>query len=308
MDRDCRSQPQSVSRARGGLCRLGSCDKAGFAGEDGNSQASRAGRPLGNPMPRYSANISIMFQEFPFLERFKAARAAGFAAVECWFPYDHPKDQLKALLGGLGLTLVGINTAPGDVAKGEWGVTALPGREADFERQFAEALDYAVALGARGIHVMAAMTGGMDQMACEAAYMGNLERAAKRAEGSGVTLLIEPLNSRDRPGYLLSRSDQAIDIIARIGAPNLKLMFDVYHVQVMEGDILRRLRRHLTQIGHIQIAAVPTRHEPDEGELNYRAILAEIDALGWQGWVGCEYKPRAGTVDGLGWREAIARV
>lgn len=259
-------------------------------------------------MPRYSANISIMFQELSFLERFGAASATGFDGVECWFPYDHPKDQLRVLLGGLGLTLVGINTAPGDVANGEWGVTALPGREADFDRQFAEALDYAVALGARGIHVMAAMTGGMDQKPCEAAYMGNLERAAKRAEGSGVNLLIEPLNGRDRPGYFLSRSDQAVDIITRIGAPNLKLMFDVYHVQVMEGDILRRLRSHLPHIGHIQIAAVPTRHEPDEGELNYRAILAEIDALGWQGFVGCEYKPRAGTVEGLRWREAVAPV
>ncbi|MCX7325086.1 MAG: TIM barrel protein [Hyphomicrobiales bacterium] len=259
-------------------------------------------------MPRYSANISIMFQELPFLERFHAARTSGFDGVECWFPYDHPKRQLSDLLDGLGLTLVGINTAPGDAAKGEWGITALPGREADFDRQFAEALDYAMALGVRGIHVMAAMTGRMDQKACEAAFMGNLERAARRAEGSEVNLLIEPLNSRDRPGYFLSRSDQAISIITQIGAENLKLMFDVYHVQVMEGDILCRLRSHLPHIGHIQIAAVPTRHEPDEGELNYRAILAEIDALGWQGWVGCEYKPRAGTVDGLGWREAMARV
>lgn len=256
-------------------------------------------------MPRYSANISIMFQELPFLERFGAAKAAGFDGVECWFPYDHPQQQLRELLDGLGLTLVGINTAPGDVAKGEWGITALPGRDADFDRQFAEAHDYAVALSASGIHVMAAMTGGMDLAACERAYMTNLERAARRAEGSGVNLLIEPLNSRDRPGYFLSRSDQAVDIIARIGAPNLKLMFDVYHVQVMEGDIIRRLRHHLPHIGHIQIAAVPTRHEPDEGELNFRAILAEIDALGWQGWVGCEYKPRAGTVEGLGWREAL---
>lgn len=259
-------------------------------------------------MPRYSANISILFPEMPFLARFGAAKAAGFDAVECWFPFEHPKAELKALLDGHGLSLVGLNTAPGDVSKGEWGVTALPGREADFDRQLAEALDYAVALGARGIHVMAAMTAGMDLGACEHAYMDNLERGARRADGSGVNLLIEPLNARDRPGYFLSHSDRAIDIMARIGAPNLKLMFDVYHVQVMEGDIIRRMRSHMPHIGHIQIAAVPTRHEPDEGELNYRAILAEIDALGWQGWVGCEYRPRAGTVEGLGWREALATV
>jgi 2-dehydrotetronate isomerase len=256
-------------------------------------------------MPRYSANISIMFQELPFLARFGAARASGFDAVECWFPYDHPKLQIKGLLDEHGLAMVGINTAPGDTARGEWGVTALPGREAEFDRQFTEALDYATALGASGIHVMAAMTGGMDLGACEAAYMSNLERAAKLAEGTGVNLLIEPLNAKDRPGYFLSRSDQAIDIITRIGAPNLKLMFDVYHIQIMEGDIIRRLRSHLPHVGHIQIAAVPTRHEPDEGELNYRAILAEIDAIGWKGWVGCEYKPRAGTVEGLGWRAVL---
>jgi 2-dehydrotetronate isomerase len=257
-------------------------------------------------MPRYSANISILFPELPFLERFAAARKAGFEAVELWFPYEHPKAALKAILDGEGLKLVGINTAPGDVGKGQWGVTALPGHEAEFNRQFAEALDYAVALGASGIHVMAAMTGGMDHAACERAYIANLERALKRAEGSGVTLLIEPLNAKDRPGYFLSRSDDAVRFIERIGHAGLKLMFDVYHVQVMEGDIIRRLRGHLPHIGHIQIAAVPTRHEPDEGELNYRAILAEIDALGWPGFVGCEYKPRAGTQEGLGWRTVLA--
>ncbi len=145
----------------------------------------------------------------------------------------------------------------------------------------------------------------MDLAACAAAYEANLEKALKRAEGSGVTLLIEPLNARDRPGYLLSRADQAAEIIARIGHPGLKLMFDVYHVQVMEGDILRRLARHLHITGHIQIAAVPSRAEPDEGELDYRAILAEIDRLGWDGFVGCEYKPRGRTEDGLGWRERL---
>lgn len=256
-------------------------------------------------MPRYSANISIMFPELPFLQRFAAARKAGFEAVELWFPYDHPKPELKAILDGEGLTLVGINTAPGDVSKGEWGVTALPGRQAEFDRQFAQALDYAVALGARGVHVMAAMTGGRERGACMRAYLGNLVKALKRAEGSGVMLLIEPLNAKDRPGYFLSRSDDAIGIIERLGHPGLKLMFDVYHVQVMEGDIIRRLRSHLPKTGHVQIAAVPSRHEPDEGELNYRAILAEIDALGWQGFVGCEYKPRAGTVEGLVWREKL---
>lgn len=257
-------------------------------------------------MPRYSANISILFTELPFLARFAAARAAGFEAVECWFPYEHAPEELRAILDGEGLTLVGINTAPGDVSKGEWGVTALPGREAEFDRQIAQALDYAAALGARGVHVMAAMCGGLDLAACGRAYLANLEKALRRAEGSGVTLLIEPLNARDRPGYFLSRSDQAAEIITRLGHPALRLMFDIYHVQVMEGDIIRRLRAHRPLTGHIQIAAVPSRAEPDEGELDYRAILSEIDALGWEGWVGCEYKPRASTLDGLGWREALA--
>jgi 2-dehydrotetronate isomerase len=257
-------------------------------------------------MPRYSANISMLFEEVPFTERFGAAKCAGFEAVECWFPYQYSISTLRALLDGEGLALIGINTAAGDSASGEWGLAALPGREAEFKESVRQALDYATALGGAAIHVMASIVPrGLDSEMVQRTYLRNLEWALRTSEGADVTLLIEPLNQRDRPNYLLSRSDHAARIIERLANPRLKMLFDIYHVQISEGDIITRLHRHLPHIGHIQIAAVPTRAEPDEGELNYSAILAEVDRAGWRGWVGCEYRPRGGTVEGLGWRCAL---
>jgi 2-dehydrotetronate isomerase len=256
-------------------------------------------------MPRYSANLSILFPELPFLDRFEAAAEAGFQAVECWFPYEHPVAALRELLDANALKLVGINTSPGG-GPGDWGLAAVPGREAEFDTAFVQALDYAAALGADAVHVLAGQVAEGGRAAAMDAYVANLERACRRAEGTGVTLLIEPLNGRDRPGYLVATSDLCGEVIGRVGAPNLRMMFDVYHVQISEGDLTARLRRHFPVIGHIQIAGVPDRAEPDTGEVNYAAILAEIDRLGWPGYVGCEYKPRGSTRDGLAWRERLA--
>jgi hydroxypyruvate isomerase len=255
------------------------------------------------PLSRFSANISMLFHELPFLERFAAARRAGFAAVECWFPYEHSTGTLRQVLADNGLTLVGINTAPG--AAGEWGITALPGREDEFSAQVKQAVEFAVELGASSVHVMAALTGGIPHQLAEAAYLENLARAVRIAEGSGVQLLIEPLNGRDRPGYFLRSSDQAAAIIARSGLTSLKLLFDCYHVQVEDGDLTMRLRRHWPIVGHIQIAGVPDRGEPDTGEIDYGTVLAETCRLGWSGWIGAEYRPRSATVDGLGWMRTL---
>jgi len=255
---------------------------------------------------RFSANISFMFTERPFLERFAAAAAAGFGAVECHFPYDHAVEDLRHALNDSGLVLNLINTAAGDASAGEWGRAALPGREREFRADLDAALYYARALGAGSIHVMSGVVAPEGRQRALETYVENLGLAAPLAERGGVTLLVEPLNVRDKPDYLLARSDDVIHTIQRVGAPNVRLLFDVYHVQVSEGDLMTRLARHLPLIGHVQIAAVPSRAEPDEGEVHYPAILAELERLGYSSWVGCEYKPRGRTEDGLGWLARLA--
>lgn len=253
------------------------------------------------PQLRFSANISFMFTERPFLERFGAAAAAGFEAVECHFPYDHTLDDLRHALRESGLELNGLNTAPGDVGAGEWGRAALPGREADFAADFEQALHYAHALGASTIHVMSGVVEAASRPQALDTFAGNLRRVAPVADRQGLTLLIEPLNTRDKTAYLFSRSDDVAAFIERLSAPNVRLLFDIYHVQVMEGDLTTRLRRHFPLIGHVQIAAVPSRAEPDRGEVHYPALLAELAGLGYAGWIGCEYRPAGRTEDGLGW-------
>jgi hydroxypyruvate isomerase len=255
-------------------------------------------------MLRYSANLSMLFQEIPFLKRFAAARSAGFEAVECWFPYKVPVGTLRAVLAAEGLTFVAINSPAGDLSAGEWGLAALPGREATFKTSFMEALRYATELRIGAVHVMAGVVRpGTSRIAALGTLRQNLAWALREAERAPVDLLIEPLNGRDRPGYLLRHSDEAARIIAEFGVSRLKMLFDIYHVQISEGDITDRLRRHLPSIGHIQIAAVPSRAEPDEGELDYASLLREIERLGWKGWIGCEYRPRSTTLDGLQWRQ-----
>ena len=250
-------------------------------------------------MARFTANISFLFADRPFLDRIAAVKAVGIDRVECHFPYEHPIELLKERLAQAQVTLTGINTAPGDQAAGEAGVAGIPGREAEFRRHLDQALEYATALGASTIHVMAGVIGEGDRRAALATYVANLRHAARTVAGSGVTLLLEPLNVRDRPGYLVSRSDEVARIIHEIAEPSVRMLFDVYHVQIMEGDLSRRLREYRDIIGHVQVAAVPTRAEPDEGEVSFSGILQALDDIRYAGLIGLEYRPRGSTEEGL---------
>jgi 2-dehydrotetronate isomerase len=254
-------------------------------------------------MPRFAANLAYLFTEMPFMERFGAAAAAGFQAVELQFPYDHAPSAVRAALEQHRLTVLGINTAPGRAD--EFGLAAVSGREADFAALFRQALDYAAAIGGCQIHCLAGKVPPEQRPAAESVFIRNLAVAADAACSRNITVLIEPINSRDRPDYFLSRAEQAADVVAKVGRPNVRLQFDFYHAQIMGGDLLRRFEKFLPLIGHVQIAAVPTRHEPDEGEVNYPAVFAALDRLGYRGWVGCEYRPRARTEEGLGWARAV---
>jgi hydroxypyruvate isomerase len=253
-------------------------------------------------MPRFAANLSMMYHEHAFLDRFAAAAADGFQAVEYLFPYEHPAAELRARLDANGLAQALFNAPPGDWAAGERGVAALPGREAEFRGTIGRALDYAGVIGNDRIHVMAGLIpADADRARCRATYLENLAFAARAAAAQGVTVLIEPINTRDMPGYFLNRQDDVQAVCKEVGAANLKVQFDCYHCQIVEGDVAMKLRRDFAGIGHIQIAGVPERHEPDLGELNYPYLFDVIDGLGYQGWIGCEYRPRAGTSAGLGW-------
>jgi 2-dehydrotetronate isomerase len=250
-------------------------------------------------MPRFAANLAYLFAEHPLIQRFGAAAAAGFNAIELLFPYDVAPSAVKAELARHNLTQLGVNTPFG--REGEAGLAALPGREREWEAAFVRALDYAVAIGGRTVHCMAGCVPPEQRPAAETVFIRNLTQAAKQAAKAGITLLIEPLNPRDRPGYFLNRVEQAADIINKVGSANLRIQFDFYHAQLFGGDLIRRFEAHLPLIGHVQIAGVPARREPDEGEVNYPEIFAALDSLGYAGFVGCEYRPRSRTEDGLGW-------
>jgi hydroxypyruvate isomerase len=254
-------------------------------------------------MLRFAANLAYLFTERPLLDRFGAAAAAGFKAVELQAPYDHSPAALRAEIDKHGLTQLGINTFVGSRPR-DSGLGAVPGREREWDAVFKQALDTTVAIGGSAIHCMAGVVPPEQRPAAERTFVANLTRAADLAKDHHVTLLIEPINTRDRPNYFLTRIEQAADIIAKVGRTNLKIQFDFYHVQIMSGDLVTRFEKHLPLIGHVQIAAVPSRAEPDEGEINYPGVFAALDRLGWSGWTACEYKPRARTEDGLGWGEA----
>jgi hydroxypyruvate isomerase len=251
-------------------------------------------------MPRFAANLAYMFTERPMLERFGAASAAGFKAVELQFPYDVAPSAIRAELARHGLVQLGINTQPRPHG-GESGLGAVPGREREFAEIFQKALDYVVAIGGSAIHTMAGTVAPELRPAAERVFVSNYARAADLAAQKDIMLLIEPLNGRDRPGYFVNHVEQAADLIGKIDRPNLRIQFDFYHLQIIGGDLLKRFEKFLPLIGHVQVAAVPSRAEPDEGEVNYPAIFAALDRLGYTGWVGCEYKPRARTEDGLAW-------
>jgi hydroxypyruvate isomerase len=259
-------------------------------------------------MPRFAANLAYLFTERAFMERFAAAAAAGFTAVELQVPYEHAPSLVKAELAKHNLTMLGINTPPGQTPGGEFGVAALPGREAEFAMLFQHALDYAVGIGARQIHVLAGKVPPHERPAAERTYVRNLMKAADLAAEKGITVLIEPLNPRDRPDTFLTRAEHAADVIARVERKNLRIQFDFYHAQIVAGDLITRFEKHLPLIGHVQVAAVPSRQEPDEGEVNYPEIFAAVDRLGYGGFVGCEYRPRGRTEDGLGWARPFGLV
>jgi 2-dehydrotetronate isomerase len=248
-------------------------------------------------MPRFAANLGYLFTERPPIERFAAAAAAGFAAVELQFPYELAPSAVTAELEKHGLTQLGVNTPP----CAEFGLAALPGRERDWDAAFARALDYVAAIGGPTIHCMTGCVPPEQRPAAETVFIRNLSRAAELAARKNITLLIEPINPRDRPGYFLSRVEHAADVIGKVGAPNVRIQFDFYHVQITGGDLIKRFEKHFPVVGHVQIASVPARGEPDDGEINYPAVFDAIDRLGYAGWIGCEYKPRTRTEDGLGW-------
>jgi hydroxypyruvate isomerase len=254
-------------------------------------------------MPRFCANLGFLFAEMPFLDRFDAAARAGFTAVEYAVPYDYPAAELRARLQQAGLKQVLINSPAGDRAAGDRGMACVPGRVAAFRDGVGQALDYAVALDCKLVHVMAGnppQDVAWDTAA--ALYAANLAWAAERASAAGVRLVIEPLNSRDAPGYLLRTQEQGAAIVAAIGRDRLGLQFDVYHCQTAQGDVSRRLEALMPVIDHMQLADVPGRHEPGTGEIGWEFIFRRIDELGYAGWIGCEYNPKGDTVEGLAWR------
>jgi 2-dehydrotetronate isomerase len=251
-------------------------------------------------MPRFAANLGYLFADRPLVERVAAAAACGFKAIELQFPYEVPASQMKAAIDANKLAMLGLNTPPGR-GQGEFGLAAVPGREKDWQAQFAAALSYATAIGAGAIHCLAGMVAPEQRPAAERVYIDNLGRAADLAGGKNITLLIEPINPRDRPGYFLNHVEHAADIIAKLARPNVRMQFDFYHAQIVGGDLIVRLDKFFPVIGHLQCSAVPSRHEPDEGEINYPEVFAAVDRLGYQGWIGAEYRPRTRTEDGLAW-------
>lgn len=255
--------------------------------------------PDQNSLPRLAANISLLFAERPFLDRLDAAAAAGFDAVEIQFPYDHPVEAIAERVAAAGVELVLFNLSPGDWPR-ERGLAALPERAEEFRRSVATALAYAQTLEVTRLHCLAGVAPSGDP-AARAAYRDALAFACDEAGPRGVDVLIEPINGRDIPGYFLDDFDRAAELIAGLGRPNLRLQFDVYHRQIMRGDVIRGLEHLMPVIGHVQIASVPDRHEPGTGELDDFAVLAALDRLGYSGVVGCEYLPAGRTEDGLGW-------
>ena len=271
-------------------------------------------------MPRFAANLSMLYPELDFLDRFEAAAKDGFAAVEYLFPYAYEARELAARLAANGLKQVLFNGPPGDWERGERGLACLPGREAEFRDGVLKAIDYAAALDCPRIHVMAGLVPeGVERETVQPTYLENLRWAAVEAARHGIDLLIEPINTRDIPRFFLNRQDHAHEIVAEVGALNVQVQMDLYHCQIVEGDVAMKIRKYLPtgRVGHFQIAGVPDRNEPDAGELNHAYLFDVIDEVsaqcGWQGWVGCEYRPRRGAVAngtsaGLGWLRSLPRL
>ncbi|MFY0989920.1 hydroxypyruvate isomerase [Halomonas sp. C05BenzN] len=256
-------------------------------------------------MPKFAANLSMLFTEVEFLDRFEAAARAGFKGVEYLFPYDYPAETLKAKLDEHGLTQVLHNLPAGDWAAGERGIACHPDRVDEFREGVERAIEYATALGCAQVNCLAGIQPeGVSDDEARRTLVENLRFAADRLAAAGIRLLAEPINTRDIPGFFLNRTEQALAIFDEVGSDNLGLQYDIYHMQIMEGDLAPTIEKHLDRIAHVQIADNPGRHEPGTGEIHYPFLFAHLDRLGYGGWVGAEYKPATTTEEGLGWLDA----
>lgn len=260
-------------------------------------------------MPNLAANLSMLFGEVDFLDRFEAASKAGFTAVEYLFPYDYSADEINQKLKANGLEQALFNAPPGDWDKGERGIACLPGRQEEFKAGIKKALEYVSVIGNERLHVMAGiLDDSADPQLAADTYIQNIKYAAQEADKQGVTILIEPINFIDIPGYFLNYQEEGVDFIEQIDEENVRLQFDFYHCQMMQGNVVTTFKALQPFIDHVQIAGVPDRHEPDVGEMNYAFILEQLDASGYKGFVGCEYKPKADTLSGLGWMSSLIKV
>lgn len=259
-------------------------------------------------MPRFAANLTMMFNEVPFLDRFQAASAAGFTAVEFLFPYEHSPKEVESMATAANTEVVLFNMPGGNWGAGERGIAGLPGREEEFREGVEKALGYAERLGTPRLHAMAGIApAGADISACRATLVANLKFAAEKLAAKNITLLLEAINTRDMPGFIVSTQKDSHSICEEVGAPNMKMQMDIYHMQVMEGDLANCLKRYASHCGHIQIAGCPERHEPDTGEVRYEYLFRGLDEMGYAGWLGCEYRPAGKTTDGLLWLSAATR-
>ncbi|QTF92068.1 hydroxypyruvate isomerase [Halomonas sp. BM-2019] len=257
-------------------------------------------------MPKFAANLSMLFTEVDFLDRFEAAAKAGFKGVEYLFPYDYPAETLKAKLDEHGLTQVLHNLPAGDWGAGERGIACHPDRVEEFREGVDRAIEYATALGCAQVNCLSGIQPeGVSDDAARRTLVENLRYAAEKLGAAGIRLLAEPINTRDIPGFFLNRTEQTLTLFDEVGSDNLALQYDIYHMQIMEGDLAPTIETHLARIAHVQLADNPGRHEPGTGEINYPFLFAHLDRLGYDGWIGCEYKPKTTTEEGLGWLDSV---
>lgn len=253
-------------------------------------------------MPKFAANLSMLFTEVDFLDRFEAAASAGFRGVEYLFPYDYPANDIKKQLDAHNLTQVLHNLPAGDWAGGERGIACHPDRVEEFQAGVKQAIEYATILGCKQVNCLSGIKPeGVSEEQARRVLVENLRFAANELEKAGILLLAEAINTRDIPGFFLNRTEQTLGVFEEVGSDNLKLQYDIYHMQIMEGDLAPTIEKNLSQIGHVQLADNPGRHEPGTGEINYPFLFAHLERLGYQGWIGCEYKPSTTTLEGLGW-------
>lgn len=259
-------------------------------------------------MPKFAANLTMLFNEVPFLERFAAAKAAGFEAVEYLFPYAYDKNELAALLKTHGLKQALHNLPAGNWDGGERGIACHPDRVEEFRSGVDQAIEYATALGCPQVNCLAGkVPAGVTREQAHATFVANLKFAAEKLKAAGLKLLIEPINSFDIPGFFLNYTAQAAAILDEVGSDNLYIQYDLYHAQRMEGELAATVQKHLARIAHVQLADNPGRNEPGTGEMNYPFLFRHLDAIGYTGWIGCEYKPKTSTVDGLGWIKTLTK-